>query len=100
MLYASVTYLISSFSVCILFLYLFLLPKPEWVRFLGQGAEEVLSGLGSVWAARVAQGEAWAWMGVKGEATLAEGVTTRELGRFTASDFWLEVYVVKAVRGE
>ncbi|KAK4327064.1 hypothetical protein Pmani_002438 [Petrolisthes manimaculis] len=74
-----------------------ILGMPEWVRFLGQGAEDVLSELGSVWAARVASGEAWAWIGVKGVATLAEGVTTRSPAQFPASDLWLEAYVVKVI---
>ena len=76
---------------------LFILPflQPEWIMFMGQEAEDALTALGSKWAARVGQGEVWAWVGVVGGVTLGEAVTTREMKQYPASDLRLDVYVAK-----
>ncbi|XP_071515439.1 LOW QUALITY PROTEIN: protein O-linked-mannose beta-1,2-N-acetylglucosaminyltransferase 1-like [Panulirus ornatus] len=77
-----------------------LVGMPEWVMFLGRGAEDALKGLGTTWAAQMAQGEAWSWVGVMGGPTLAEAGTTRELGRYPASSLALEVFVHKTEPGK
>ncbi|XP_042242218.1 protein O-linked-mannose beta-1,2-N-acetylglucosaminyltransferase 1-like [Homarus americanus] len=73
---------------------------PEWVMFLGRGAEETLTSLGSRWAAKATQGEVWAWVGVVGGKTLAEATTTRGLERYPSSDLHLDVYVAKTDPGQ
>ncbi|XP_050738809.1 protein O-linked-mannose beta-1,2-N-acetylglucosaminyltransferase 1-like isoform X2 [Eriocheir sinensis] len=74
------------------------LGAPEWVLFLGQEAEDALSALGSKWAARVGQGEVWAWVGVAGGSTLAEAATTRSPKQYPAADLRLDVNVAKTQR--
>ncbi|XP_069195641.1 protein O-linked-mannose beta-1,2-N-acetylglucosaminyltransferase 1-like [Procambarus clarkii] len=70
---------------------------PEWILFLGSDAENALVTLGSAWAAQAAQGEAWAWVGVVGGASLAEAVTTREMGRYPSTALLLDTFVTKSV---
>nr|XP_053654182.1 protein O-linked-mannose beta-1,2-N-acetylglucosaminyltransferase 1-like [Cherax quadricarinatus] len=74
---------------------LLLVGVPEWVMFLGNAAESVLRELGSAWAARAAQGEAWAWVGVVGGPTIAEGISTRQLGQYPSASLHLSAYLAR-----
>ncbi|XP_069970984.1 protein O-linked-mannose beta-1,2-N-acetylglucosaminyltransferase 1 [Penaeus vannamei] len=66
---------------------------PEWIMFLGEDAVAALTSLGSLWASRLVQGEAWAWVGVKGVGTVAEAVSVRRDEAYPSREICVDVEV-------
>ncbi|XP_063600034.1 protein O-linked-mannose beta-1,2-N-acetylglucosaminyltransferase 1-like [Penaeus indicus] len=68
---------------------------PEWIMFLGEDAVAALTALGSSWASRLVQGEAWAWVGVKGVGTVAEAVSVRRGLAYPSREICVTAHVAK-----
>ncbi|XP_037799832.1 protein O-linked-mannose beta-1,2-N-acetylglucosaminyltransferase 1-like [Penaeus monodon] len=58
-------------------------------------AVAALTSLGSLWASRLVQGEAWAWVGVKDVGTVAEAVSVRRGLAYPSREIWVTGHVAK-----
>ncbi|XP_071515435.1 protein O-linked-mannose beta-1,2-N-acetylglucosaminyltransferase 1-like [Panulirus ornatus] len=62
---------------------------PEWVMFLGQAGEASLVSLGFRWPQRVASGEPWAGVAIRGRGVVAESAATVQWQQYPANTLHL-----------